>query len=203
MTYLSEAQYADYAAFHRLPCAINDWLIVCGDLSLDEDEAIDQLVEWSHLGVTDIIDVRIEACDEDFVKVRCPEFRYHYLPTDDDGERQSDEWFDAAIEVADNVRKRGGKVLIHCHMGINRAPSLAYRLLLEEGEHVIGALDLIREKRPIAGIAYADDAVNHYLRSQDGSAEDIEFIVNVVRNWVRDKTEDTYRAIRAIANQRL
>ncbi len=133
-----------------------------------------------------------------FVNERCPEIRYHYLGTDDAGQGQSDGWFDKAVAIAEDVRRRGGKLLVHCHMGINRAPSLAYRLLLEVGEHPIEALDLIRAKRPIAGIGYAADAISHYLRGQGEDEIIIEVWVAAVNNWYRENSANTGLAIRAI-----
>jgi hypothetical protein len=52
-------------------------------------------------------------------------------------------------------------------MGINRGPTMAYRILLEHGVDPIEALDIIREARPIADIGYAADALDHYHRNHD------------------------------------
>ena len=52
-------------------------------------------------------------------------------------------------------------------MGINRGPTMAYRILLEYGADPIEALDIIREARPIADIGYAADALDHYHRSHE------------------------------------
>jgi protein-tyrosine phosphatase len=48
-----------------------------------------------------------------------------------------------------------GKLLVHCAMGINRGPSMAFRILLELGWEPLAALEAIRSARPIADIGYA------------------------------------------------
>ena len=67
-------------------------------------------------------------------------------------------------------------------MGVNRAPSMALRLLLEQGASLEPALDAIRTARPIAAIAYADDAVEHWL-SQQPDDEMADFAVALVDMW--------------------
>lgn len=44
-------------------------------------------------------------------------------------------------------------------MGINRAPSMMYAILLSQHIDCVKALGMIRDKRPIARILYASDAL--------------------------------------------
>jgi hypothetical protein len=48
---------------------------------------------------------------------------------------------------------------------------MAFRILLESGWDPIDALQAIRDARPIADIAYATDALNHYHRSHGAPAD--------------------------------
>jgi hypothetical protein len=83
-------------------------------------------------------------------------------------------------------------------MGVNRAPSMAYRLLLDAGHDHIGALELIRDARPIAGIIYAPAAISHHLRSNgvDGLTATERKVQ--VRNWLNDNPVDLYWVISRI-----
>ena len=92
----------------------------------------------------------------------------------------------------------GGKAFVHCHMGVNRAPSMAYRMLLDSGHDHIEALELIRDARPIAGIIYAPAAISHHLRSNgvDGLTATERKVQ--VRNWLNDNPVDLYWVISRI-----
>jgi dual specificity phosphatase 3 len=119
-----------------------------------------------------VLDTRVEWSDEEFVAEHAPDIVYGWIGTDDDGDTKPDEWFDAGLAFsADALSDADAILLVHCHMGINRGPSMAYRILLESGWDPIEALDAIREARPIADIGYAGDALNHYHRSHKVPAD--------------------------------
>lgn len=174
----------DEAFWHRHVCWVAPWLAVSGDLSSEDDRAARQLAEWQAAGITDVLDVRLEYSDEEFVAELAPQMRYHHVPADDDGGPRSGAWFRAGLAATAGVRAAAGdlvgvravadrwdptdarpdrRVLVHCHMGVNRGPSMAYRLLLAAGWDTVGALDAIRAARPIAGILYAQDALADHL----------------------------------------
>lgn len=141
-------------------------LLVGGDLHHDLDRALDQLDELVEAGVTHIIDNRMEWTDEALVRQHAPHVRYLYNPADDRGQRMDDAWFDEARAFARSAwLDPDARVLAHCHMGINRGPSIAYSLLLDLGRDPIEAFDLIRAARAIAYMGYAEDALDHHLRS--------------------------------------
>jgi len=195
----TQPSLSDPAAWHRYLCHINSWLAVCGDLDTINPELGEaQLRSWIDEGVTDIIDLRGEWSDEKFVAKHAPWINYHYLGTHDDGGWQEDDWFAAGLEAIRAVRERGGKAVVHCHMGVNRAPSMAYRMLLDAGHDHIEALELIREARPIAGIIYAPAAISHHLRSTgvDGLTATERKVQ--VRNWLLDNPVDLYWVISRI-----
>ena len=158
-----ELDDVDPASWHRRVCQVAPWLSVSGDLHPDSDIALAQLEEWTALGITDVLDLREEWSDEELVAAHAPGIRYHWLGTHDEGGAQSAEWYDAGLDVSRAVRAEGGHLLVHCHMGVNRAPSMAYRMLLDGGEPTVGALETIRAARPIAAALYADSALDHHL----------------------------------------
>lgn len=160
--------HTDIASWHRRLSPLTDDLIISGDLNEDPNRAVDQLGEWQQAGITHILDTREEWTDQAFVAEHAPEVTYGWVGTRDNGTQQPDEWFDEGIGFAQNaLGTANALVLVHCHMGINRGPSMAYRILLELDWDPIGAFDSIREARPIAQILYASNALDHYHRAHD------------------------------------
>ena len=118
-----------------------------------------QLAELVGAGVTHIVDARVEASSEIFVADLAPEVHYLHHGVDDAGQQMPAEWFNVGVDFALDAISSGGVVLTHCHMGINRGPSLGYAVLLGLGWDPIEALDAVRTARPIAAIGYAEDAL--------------------------------------------
>ena len=184
----------------RTLCFVEPWLAVSGDLATEAgtDAALAQLRSWQDAGITHIIDVRGEWQDIAFVERHAPEIDYRWLGTHDDGGAQSDTWWEAGLAAATRVRDAGGRAVLHCHMGVNRAPSLAYRVLLADGVDPIDAFDRIRTARPIAAVLYAPSALDHHHRTI-GSTEDerIESILRL-RQHMFDTDVDTMWVISRI-----
>lgn len=176
---------SDPAAWWRVLCFVTDNVAVSGDLDgASELTAARQLREWTDAGITDIVDARGEWSDESLVARLAPEVAYHWVGTDDLGLGQSNDWFDAGVTaavaaLADPARK----VVVHCHMGVNRAPSMAYAVLLLLGTGPVEALELIRKARPIAAILYADDALRWWHRRVDADATQRSADRHAVREW--------------------
>jgi hypothetical protein len=72
---------------------------------------------------------------------------YCYLPTDD-GHASTVAQLEAGVAFIRRVVEGGGKVYIHCHGGVGRAPSLAAAYLMRQGRSLDEALTLIRATRP-------------------------------------------------------
>lgn len=138
---------------------VTDDLATGGDLSYADDKAIQQAIEIAEVHeITRVIDLRIEDNDDAVWKL-FPTVTYLHVPTNDAwGHVVHHSVFDIAVAACRNMGP-GEKALLHCHMGINRGPSAAYAVLLDRGMDPIEAFDLIREKRPQAGLAYALDAL--------------------------------------------
>jgi len=156
----------DPSVWWRTLCFVTDQLIVTGDLHARRDLAEKQLDDWAAAGVTHIVDVRGEWNDAALVKECHPQITYLHRPTHDNGGRQDDEWFTSGTSAIVDAMRADSKntVVVHCHMGVNRAPSLAFAALLEMGWPVEEALNSIRRARPIAGILYADQAIDWFAR---------------------------------------
>jgi dual specificity phosphatase 3 len=154
---------------------LTDCLWIGGDLETSATGAVTalalaQLDEIEAAGITDILDLRLEWNDESWVEARKPHLRYHWLGVDDAGQRMPDEWFATGTKVVLDSVAGGGRVLVHCHLGVNRGPSMGFAVLLCQGHEPIAALELIREHRPMARIGYAEDALDWWLRSTGADA---------------------------------
>jgi len=189
--------YPDLDHWHRRLCPLTDGIVISGDLHEDPERAIVQLRRWEHAGITHILDSRLEWSDEELVAEHAPDLVYGWVATDDDGATQPDEWFDAGLAFsADALGEPDAVLLVHCHMGINRGPSMAYRILLESGWDPVEALDAIRDARPIAEIAYAEDALDHYHRSHDVPPADRASDRDRVAVWRSDHRAFPVRLLR-------
>ena len=139
---------------------VTEHLLVGGDLDTRDDQlAASQLHELTEHGVTHLLDARIEWSDERWVARLAPQVRYLHHGMDDAGQQVPAAWFDTAVDWALDGLAQGGTVLTHCHMGVNRGPSLGLAVLLAQGWDPIEALDAIRAARPIAWVAYAGDVL--------------------------------------------
>lgn len=148
---------------------ITEGVATGGDLSYNIDIAAAQVADLLDQDIDLIIDCRVEANDHDIWDViDGPE--YIWLPTDDAvGHHIPADHFDSAVEAARDV----SRVFVHCHMGVNRGPSTALAILLDRGMEPARAFDLIRAKRPIAGLYYAMDAFNAHM-ARNGVPDDVQ-----------------------------
>ncbi len=137
-------------------------LIVTGCFPSDPEEAQAQLERWVAWKVTHVLDCRIENDDRRFIGKHAPRVIYERLGVDDDGAPREDEWFDEGVAFARRAAESDGTLLVYCQMGVNRSPSMAYRILLDRGVPFEEAFVDIAAKRPIVRLGYAVDAVAHY-----------------------------------------
>ena len=182
---------------HANASFVTPYLAVGGDLDTNaEDVAVGQLGELGDAGITHVIDVRVEWNDEDWVRERRADLEYLHLGIDDAGQQVPDEWFEQGVRFALEAIEAGGVVLSHCHMGINRGPSLGFAVLLALGWDAVEALEAIHAARPIAFIGYAEDALRwHHGAGSALLREDVRRL----QQWRRDndlRLEDVLRAAR-------
>ena len=149
-------------------------LAIGGDIDTRSSrETADQIRDYRELGIDHVVDCRIEWDDSDLYAEHMPDIAYLHHGMDDAGQSVPPEWFDTAIDWIDAAGP-DAVVLTHCHMGINRGPSLGFAVLLHWGWDPIDAIAAIRAARPIANVWYAADAVRwHHGRLQTDPAEDL------------------------------
>jgi len=159
----------------KRPCRANlTWLTkglaTGGDLSWDPKLRALQIADILDSGITHIIDMRME--DDDAELWASMGIEYINLGTDDiDGWHVPADLFNKGVEFAREAKRAGGKVLAHCHMGINRGPSMAAAILMDRGMAPSTALRLIRTKRPISGVHYFMDAYDAHVERSGRKAD--------------------------------
>lgn len=185
------------AAFQRANASfVTPYLAVGGDLdTMRDDVAVGQLDELSDAGITHVIDVRVEWSDEEWVRERNAGVEYLHLGIDDAGQRVPDEWFEEGVAFAGDAIESGGVVLTHCHMGVNRGPSMGFAILLSLGWSAFEALDAIHAARPIAFIAYAEDALRWH-HGDDTKA--LEQDLRTLEQWREENDRDLGWVARAM-----
>ena len=125
---------------------------------LGEEAVLAALVAIQDAGITDILDNRIEWSDQEFVAAHAPDMYYLWNGQDDAGQAMPDQWFFDGVDFAlTALQDPGAQVLAHCHMGINRGPSMAFAILLAIGMDPGQACNAIREARPTTAISEAGD----------------------------------------------
>jgi dual specificity phosphatase 3 len=184
---------------HANASFVTPYLAVGGDLDTGRhDIAVGQVEELGGAGITHIIDVRVEWSDEEWVRERNAGIDYLHLGIDDDGQRVPDEWFDEGVGFAVEAIQGGGVVLAHCHMGINRGPSMGFAILLSLGWQAREALDALHAARPIAFVAYADDALRWH---HGGPGPELDEDLRRLEEWRRDTQLDLETVIRSVRSQ--
>jgi dual specificity phosphatase 3 len=178
---------------------ITSRLATAADLADDTRRALADLAHWQRLGITHVVDNRAEWTDEDFVAEYAPTIKYLDNGVDDAGQHMPDVWFDDGVSfIQDALTDPAAKVLVHCHMGINRGPSLAYAALLAEGWDPVDAIAQIRRVRPIAAVGYAEDALAWHQR-RSLTPQPIRVAQRrQLRQWRQDNWIDVVRIIRDI-----
>jgi dual specificity phosphatase 3 len=179
---------------------LTDQLLTCADLDIEDNRHAEaQLAELVDRGLTHIVDVRIEWSDQYLVSQLAPDVRYLHLGIDDAGQRVPDEFFDVGVGfIRDALADPTSLVLAHCHMGINRGPSLAYAVLIDMGHDPVEALDLVRSARPIAYIAYAEDALRWHQNRTGASSATRRDQLAAIDAWRVQRHLDVGEVIRRI-----
>lgn len=194
----TEAVTSDPKDWWRRVCWVNSRLAVSGDLPEDSADALEHLSYWEAEGITDVLDLREEADDSDFIEA-LSDIRPHRFGIDDDGSARPDQWFDAITKCAAKVLSHPNRrILVHCFMGVSRSPSALFAIMLTQGWGAVQALDAIRTARPIAGILYARDAVNWWSRSSGHTRLETLRHEREVSTWLDENRIDIGEIIRRI-----
>lgn len=165
---------------------------------LGSDAVLDEVDELTALGITHVVDCRLEWSDDAVYAGHAPDVAYLHHAQDDAGQQIPDEWWTDGTRWANQALdgNPAAQVLMHCHMGINRGPSLTYALLLSRGVGHLEGLDLIRSARPVAGCAYAEQAADWWLRHSGATFADRVAVQEDIDGWRERNPLDVVRLIR-------
>lgn len=164
---------------------VNDWLSVGGDLDLARDltgqDYHTTAAELIGRGVTHVLDVRSEWHDRRlWGECGLEPMNYCHAPIVDRWSHvPSEDWFSTVEDFVERFwleSAEGDRLYVHCHMGINRAPSAAMLALLtvDPALHPLDAFMHIRKARPVAGLVYAEPVgVRHLLNVESVTADDL------------------------------
>ena len=174
-------------------------LAVGGDLS-SEDEGLSrlQLKEIAELGITHVVDTRFEWSDEQTVAEHASHVQYLHHGMDDAGQQVPHEWFEEAVSWVEAAYEKDPDaiVLTHCHMGINRGPSLGFAVLLSQGWDPVEAIAAIRAARPQANVWYAADALDWWHARSGTDPETAEQQRTALQEWRDANPLDVLRLVR-------
>ena len=177
-------QELSVSSWWRKLCEVTPRVYVSGDLHPSENQAKKQLNEWLTEGITHIFDCREEWDDSKIVQRHAPDIKYFHIGTHDNGGEQNYTWFDNGTALMEEaLLDPESKILIHCHMGVNRAPSMAFALLLRLGHGVKEGLQAIRSARPIAAILYAESALVWHAIKQGWSDKCVKRGLTEILDW--------------------
>jgi len=108
-------------------------------------------------GITHVLDCRLRLGGEALFEGTA--VRHLHNATADDGKPKDEEWFRKGIGfVLTALSIPRARVLIHCAMGLSRAPSMTYAVLRALGHPPENAVALIKQARPLATVKYQLDA---------------------------------------------
>ncbi len=178
---------------------VTSQLAIGGDLS-SEDQGLSRLqrAEICELGITHVVDTRMEWSDEEAVAKSAPHVRYLHHGMDDAGQRVPHEWFEEAVAWVEAAYEENTDaiVLTHCHMGINRGPSLGFAVLLAQGWNPVEAISAIRATRPQANVWYAADALDWYHARSGVDADTAAKQRAALADWREQNQLDVIRLVR-------
>jgi len=189
------------ATWWRQICWVTPRIAASGDLPDGHANAVIHLNRWISAGITHVIDLREERNDSTFVEANS-NIKYHWFGVDDNGTRRKDPWFDDLTETAKQILSDpNAKIIVHCHMGVNRGPSALFAILLALGWDDLDALRAIRNARPIAAVIYAPDATRWHAVRTGATETEVEERVSEVDAWLDRNYLDLHYVIESIGNR--
>ncbi|XP_074653648.1 dual specificity protein phosphatase 14-like isoform X2 [Tubulanus polymorphus] len=108
-----------YASMFQQIAQINDHLFLCGASARKPDRL-------QQLGVTDIINCTIEIPNMKVPGIDCDQIHIDDVP-----HARLYAYFDRCADKIHQVKKRGGKTLVHCVAGVSRSASLIIAYLMK------------------------------------------------------------------------
>jgi protein-tyrosine phosphatase len=116
------------------------------------------------LDIRAVVDLRLEACDDEAVLSRHG-LTFLHLPTEDHG-AVSEAMLGDGVAFANHHLDQSHRVLIHCEHGIGRSATLALCVLVSRGLEPLEALELAKTRRALVSPSPAQfEAWTAWLRA--------------------------------------
>lgn len=99
------------------------------------------------LQITDVLSIGIGTPASDIEETNC--VNCHFIPCLDLPETNLSEFVETAIEKVESIRRKGGRILVHCNAGVSRSATVAIAYLMKaEAMTFAEAYDFVKSKRP-------------------------------------------------------
>lgn len=150
------------------PAHEHDWItpkLAVGNIVLNYDDVAKLL----HEQITHVLDLcGLSPVDVIYKDAGIVHFA---LPAPDDGKPREWAWLRDGVAFAHDALRAGSRVLVHCHAGISRSPSMVYAILRTRGMAAQAAEEQIVKNRPIAHLTYKACVEKHLpaLRAHIGA----------------------------------
>lgn len=127
----------ELSIFNQL-AQVNDHLYLSGARAVHYSSIVER-------GITCVINVTVELPN-----LPIPNVEYVKVPVDDTPDANLYAYFDQVADKIAEVRKRGGKTLVHCIAGVSRSATLCIVYLMKyEGMPLRKAYQYLKSRRPI------------------------------------------------------
>lgn len=139
---------------------MRDWNWITDQVAIGSAPKPADIPAMRKQGVTDVLDLR----GEPLAREKRADFyegsgiRYHYLPMLDRDQPQPLGKYRRGVKIIERALKHGGKIIVHCRMGISRSSSMVYAYLRTHGFSKSMAWTFITAYRPQADKLYFDSA---------------------------------------------
>jgi predicted protein tyrosine phosphatase len=146
-------------------------------------------------GITRVVDVRVEACDDAAV-LGTHGIELLHLPTEDT-HAISQEMLRAGVDFVCAALDAGERVFIHCQHGIGRSALLALCVLVARGDSPLQALARTKDARPVVSPTpeqlRAFTAFATWLRDARGASWEVPGLEDLAAIAYRHLREDFSR----------
>ena len=138
----------------------------------------------THEGATDMrVDLVINLSEQRPEHADDGQIEVVWIPAVDDGSRRTEGWFEDICSAA-----LDRNVLLQCHLGVARAPSAAYAVLLSRGLDECSALELVMRQRPVATATYASEAYEWFTQDR-ATPEQVSYLELLRQRLIRENRE--------------
>lgn len=126
------------------------FLVLGNERDARDSELLQRLGVGYVLHVTPALQQPVSPTDTAVQQDHCPGLRCKRLPASDSCHQNLKQFFDDAFQFLDEAHASGSNVLVHCHAGISRSPTITVAYLMHHLRlPLVDAYRYLKAKRPI------------------------------------------------------